>query len=883
MLDPDVLPDRDLGPRAAHLRRREVLPLHVRRQRADAGRVPRPATRRAGARARSTIPAARRGRPSTRRCRCGCFLACALAFAIKVPMFPFHTWLPDAHVEAPTAGSVILAGVLLKMGDVRLPALRDPAVPGRGACASRRSIGVLAVIGIVYGALVSLVQPDLKKLVAYSSVSHLGFVDARASPRSSTMGVVGLRLPDAEPRHLDRRALLPRRHALRPPAHAADLRVRRAARRSMPWYFAVVPADQPLVDRGARLQRLRRRVPDPDGVVGLQPLAGGLRLRSASILAAGLRAVDGEARLLRRGRRTRRTQGLPDLSFREALRARAARRARALHGRREPAVHAADRARGRRARAAGAAQHADRTRAAGSAPPRACRPLPPQAGRPLPRRSRRCSGERRSRPATDPPGGHRRVTGLVVLLAQAFAPKGRRAPLVAALGRRPRRRARVRRPARDRRRPRRGARRRARRRRLLALLPRADPRRAPWSRCSLSPSYLRDERPRARRVLRAHAVLGRRHARPRLEPRARLDLRRARDHVDRALRARRACGAARVESQESALKYFVTGSFSSAFFLYGVALALRRHRQHRARAGRPRARDLGPGDDARSRCSARRCCSSASRFKVASVPFHMWAPDVYEGAPTPVTGVHGRGREGGGLRRAAARVRLRAALAGARTGSRSSASLAVVTMVVGNLAALAQAQPQAHARVLVDRARRLPADGARRRARPRGRGDALLPRRLRGGEPRRLRRRSRRSRATAASRSRSADLAGLAERRPALAAALTVFLVSLTGIPVTAGFVGKFYLFNAAVAAGWVWLAIVGVVMSVVSAYYYLRRGRRDVHARARRRGPRGRRSRRPPRSRSPSRPAVTLVLGVWPAPLLALARVAARSLLSSF
>ena len=103
------------------------------------------------------------------------FLAFALAFAIKVPLFPFHTWLPDAHVQAPTAGSVILAGVLLKMGTYGLVRFAFPLFPV-AAAAFAPWIALLAVIGIVYGALVAMVQPDMKKLVAYSSVSHLGFV-----------------------------------------------------------------------------------------------------------------------------------------------------------------------------------------------------------------------------------------------------------------------------------------------------------------------------------------------------------------------------------------------------------------------------------------------------------------------------------------------------------------------------------------------------------------------------------------------------------------------------------------------------------------------------------------------------------------------------------
>ena len=176
----DVLHHRHLGRPAADLRGHQVLPLHARRQPAHAGGHHRRRLLRASSntgRAHVQHPAARARPYYPYYLQFWAFAAFFLAFAIKVPMFPLHTWLPDAHVEAPTAGSVILAGVLLKMGGYGMLRFCLPMFP-EAAVDFAPWVIVLSVVAIIYGALVAMMQKDLKKLVAYSSVSHMGFVTA---------------------------------------------------------------------------------------------------------------------------------------------------------------------------------------------------------------------------------------------------------------------------------------------------------------------------------------------------------------------------------------------------------------------------------------------------------------------------------------------------------------------------------------------------------------------------------------------------------------------------------------------------------------------------------------------------------------------------------
>jgi len=333
----------------------------------------------------------------------------------------------------------------------------------------------------------------------------------------------------------------------------------------------------------------------------------------------------------------------------------------------------------------------------------------------------------------------------------------------------------------------------------------------------------------------------------------------------------------RVESQESALKYFVTGSFASAFFLYGIALIYGVSGSTQLEKVQRSLAVLSPEPSLLAVLGAAMLLVGFG-FKVASVPFHMWVPDVYEGAPTPATAFMAAG-----VKAAAFGALLRVfdfALPSLAAHWRPLvAVLAIVTMVVGNLAALAQTNLKrmlayssvAHAGYVLSALVAAPVVAGEALlfyvvaygAVILGAFGALAALAREGREPLAMR-----------------DVAGLAQRRPALAAALAVFMVSLTGVPVTAGFVGKFYLFNAAVSVGTVGvvLAIVGVIMSVVSAYYYL-----GVAVAMYMREPVGEDewARVSPTAgvALAVSVAVTLLLGVWPAPLLAAARLAARSL----
>ena len=215
-----------------------------------------------------------------------------------MPLFPFHTWLPDAHVEAPTAGSVILAGVMLKMGTYGLLRFAFPLFPS-AAMHFAPWIAALAVVGIIYGALVAMVQPDMKKLVAYSSVSHLGFVvlgpvrdERRRGCRASIYQMLNHGVSTGG-LFMIVGMLSDRRHT-RLISEFGGLKA------VMPRLVAAFLLDHAVVDRAPGHERVRRRVPDPARRVPVEPEVRRVR-RHRRDPVGGLHALDVPARELRRG------------------------------------------------------------------------------------------------------------------------------------------------------------------------------------------------------------------------------------------------------------------------------------------------------------------------------------------------------------------------------------------------------------------------------------------------------------------------------------------------------------------------------------------------------------------------------------------------------
>lgn len=280
----------------------------------------------------------------------------------------------------------------------------------------------------------------------------------------------------------------------------------------------------------------------------------------------------------------------------------------------------------------------------------------------------------------------------------------------------------------------------------------------------------------------------------------------------------------KIESEESAMKYFLLGAFASGFVVYGIALIFGVtgttqlsgiFESLRAANSIPSLAFLGAG-----------MIIVGLGFKVAAVPFHMWTPDVYQGAPTSVTAFMSVGAKAGGFA-ALLRIFVAAFPETAATWGPLTMWIAALTMAWGNVAAIAQKNIKrmlayssiAHAGYIF---MALPAAAV----------PAVAPEALRGalfyliaygitnlgawGVVLALEK-------TEGTGLEIEDYAGLGTKSPALALAMTVFMLSLTGVPPTVGFMGKFYLFRAAIDADLFWLAIVGVITSLISAYYYLR------------------------------------------------------------
>ncbi len=674
------------------------------------------------------------------------FLAFALAFAIKVPLFPFHTWLPDAHVEAPTAGSVILAGVLLKMGTYGFLRFCLPLFPDASLWFGPL-VFALAVIGIVYGAWVSTVQPDMKKLVCL---------------------------------------VPPGRHDLRAPPHTPDRRLRRPLERGA-RLLGAVHGRRPVVARAAGAQRVRGRVPRPGRGVPDEPVARRGR-HERHRLRGGLPALDVPAGDLRRGH----PPGEPLPSRPLAPRVGPARARRGLDrlDRRLPdGLHRQDR---------GDARGADRPGAGeGERGPVTADLVFPVVllGPLLPTLIVLAAGAlvllldllplHQARELIGPVALAGVVGALLATLARWGTP-GRAFSDMVVLDN-------------------------------FALFVNVVICYAAALILLLSMDYLR----------RSGAESGEYYALVLFATAGMMLLAAAGDLVvlflalelmSLSLYVLAGLFTQALASSEASMKYFILGAFASSFLLYGIALmygatgTTNLDRIAAAAAGRSHAPlfMIGMG-----------LLLVGLGFKTSSVPFHMWVPDVYQGAPTSVTALIATGSKAAAF---AALIRvLTVAFRGAQPDWTALLWIvAALTMTVGNVAAIAQSNLKrmlayssiAHAGYMLVG---LVAGGMS------GAGAVLfylLTYTFTTAGAFGVITLCERARDEAVE---VGDYAGLAERHPVLAAALGLFLLSLIGVPPLAGFVGKFYVFAAAVRAGYLWLTVAAVLNSALAAYYYLR------------------------------------------------------------
>ena len=239
------------------------------------------------------------------------FLGFFIAFAVKVPLFPFHTWLPDAHVEAPTAGSVLLAGVLLKMGTYGMLRFNLGLFPEQ-ARANASWIVMLALIGIVYGALVAMVQPNMKKLIAYSSISHLGFVvlGIFSFTQAGLNGAMFVMLAHG----VSTGGLFMLAGILYERRHTYEISEFGGLASIMPIYSTFLSIHRSRFGRTAAAQRIHRRIPGAERrIPGKRDVWSGGRDRRH--LERRLSALDVPARVLRQGEASQAIIRWPDVTI----------------------------------------------------------------------------------------------------------------------------------------------------------------------------------------------------------------------------------------------------------------------------------------------------------------------------------------------------------------------------------------------------------------------------------------------------------------------------------------------------------------------------------------------------------------------------------------